>query len=418
MKSKWIDIADLRAPVLNDLQRQTLAYAQANPVRLTEESVLDAARQSTGLSDFGDMNFLPRLRLWLEAMRKSPDATELARIGLYGDMVRYASNRLRIEEIVKRHPEILNIKIDRPIVIAGLPRSGTTYLQSLISGDSRLRSMPFWEVTRPVPESFARGGIEKATDPRYLVSCEEYARADALLPYVKNFHEFAPDHISEDIELQALDFSSYYLEWYVPSKLWQDHYFEHDITPTYQYLKKGLQVMTWFKGPNRWLIKCPQHMEQLLPLHSVFPDATIVINHRDPVASVQSAATALAYSARIRSTRVDTNEIIEYWADRYEKLLRRCVRDRDQIDPRRVVDVMFDHLMVDPWRVVSEIYEKAELSLDSAVREELQTAMAANPRGKHGQIEYHLERDFGLTPEQLRKRFNFYFERFPVAVEV
>ena len=66
--------------------------------------------------------------------------------------------------------------------------------------------------------------------------------------------------------LQAVDFGSYYLEWLVMAPEWQEHYFSTDQTPTYRYLKKMLQVLTWLKGPNRWLIKCPQHMEQLIPL--------------------------------------------------------------------------------------------------------------------------------------------------------
>ncbi|MDB5970640.1 MAG: hypothetical protein JWQ90_3090 [Hydrocarboniphaga sp.] len=417
MAGQRIDIADIRAPVLTQLQQQTLAWAQANPPLLTEDAVLGAAREATGLSDFGEEDFRPRLRLWLQALQEADNVTELGRLGPYLDMVRYAGNRLRIEDLVKRHPEILQIPIDRPIVIAGLPRSGTTYLQSFIAGDRRLRSMPFWEVTRPVPAP-GEEPVPGQPDPRHTRSQQDYAQADALLPYIKSFHDFAPDHISEDIELQALDFSSYYLEWLVPSRRWQEHYFATDITSSYRYLKKGLQVMTWFKGPNRWLLKCPQHMEQLLPLRTVFPDATIVINHRDPVASIQSAITAIAYAARVRNQRVEPRVIADYWIARYEKLLRRCVRDRDQLEEAHSVDVYFDKLMADPWAAVGEIYAKAGLPLDAEVKANLEAAVAAHPRGKHGQIEYHLERDFGIRPAEMRERFAFYFERFPVPVEV
>jgi hypothetical protein len=412
-----IDITDLKQPVLTPLQQQTLAAAAAHPVPLTEGAVLDAARAETGLSDFGPDDFRVRLRLWLKCARDDPNLSAAGRAGIFMDSVRYAANRLRIEDIVRRHPEIVDIPIDRPIVIAGLPRSGTTYLQSFLASDQRLRSLPFWEAVRPVPspQDLASVGEE---DPRRTRSVAEWAQYDALLPYIKAIHEFSPDHISEDIELQAIDFGSYYLEWLVIAPEWRDHYFATDQTPTYRYLKKVLQVLTWFKGPNRWLLKCPQHMEQLVPLATVFPDATIVINHRDPVASIQSAIVALCYSARVRCKRVEPDTVANYWIDRYQRLLRNCVRDRDRLDPERVVDVYFHALMADPWPIIAEIYAKAGLPLTAAIRAAMQEFVDRSPRGKHGQLVYDLRRDFGLTPDSIRRKFAFYFERFAAKPEV
>ncbi len=412
-----IDITDLKNPIRTPIQEQALAAAAAHPVTLTEEAVLDAARAQTGLSDFGPDDFRVRLRLWLKCTRDDPNLSAAGRAGIFMDSVRYAANRLRIEDTIKRHPEILDIEIDRPIVIAGLPRSGTTYLQNFVASDSRLRSLPFWEAIRPVPraEDIVPAGQE---DPRRTVAAVEWAQYDALLPYIKAIHEFSPDHISEDIELQAIDFGSYYLEWLVIAPEWRDHYFATDQTSVYRFLKKVLQVLTWFKGPNRWLLKCPQHMEQLLPLRSVFPDATIVINHRDPVASIQSAIMGLCYSARVRCNRVDTDGGAAYWIDRYQRLLRACVRDHDKLDPAQVVDVYFHKLMADPWAIVAEIYEKAGLPLTPAIRASMEEFVARNPRGKHGQLVYDLRRDFGRAPESIRGGFGFYFDRFPVVAEV
>jgi hypothetical protein len=415
VSAEKIDIADLKDPVLTDIQRAALAAAEANPVPLTEAAVLGAAQAATGLSDFGDDGFRVRLRLWLKGTAEDPNLSAAGRAGIFMDSVRYASNRLRVEDLVKRHPEILDIEIDRPIVVAGLPRSGTTYLQSFLAADDRLRSLPFWEAVRPVPEEQAAAGMD---DPRLVKAREEWAQYDALLPYIKSIHEFSPDHISEDIELQAVDFGSYYLEWLVMAPEWQEHYFATDQTPTYRYLKKMLQVLTWFKGPNRWLIKCPQHMEQLIPLTEVFPDATVVINHRDPTASIQSAITALCYSARIRCKTVQPDQVAEYWIQRYERLLGACVRDRGKLDDARVVDVYFHELMADPWKVIREIYRKAGLPLTDAAWWAMDSFVRNNPRGKHGQIVYDLRRDFGRTPDQIRARFGFYFDRFPVKAEV
>jgi hypothetical protein len=417
MTQEKIDITDLRNPVLTPLQEQALAAAASHPVPLTEEAVLEAAKAQTGLSDFGPDDFRVRLGLWLKCTRDDPNLSAAGRAGIFMDAVRYAANRLRIEDLVKRHPEILDIEIDRPVVIAGLPRSGTTYLQNFLASDSRLRSLPFWEAIRPVPapDEIAEPGAE---DPRHAKSVAEWAQYDELLPYIKNIHEFSPDHISEDIELQAIDFGSYYLEWLVIAPEWRDHYFATDQTSVYRYLKKVLQVLTWFKGPNRWLLKCPQHMEQLVPLAAVFPDATIVINHRDPVASIQSAITGLCYSARVRCNRVEPETVANYWIDRYQRLLKACVRDRDTLDPSRVVDVYFHELMADPWPVIEEIYTKAGLPLTPEIRAAMQSFVDHNPRGKHGQLVYDLRRDFGLTPDSIREKFAFYFNRFKAQPEV
>jgi hypothetical protein len=239
-----------------------------------------------------------------------------------------------------------------------------------------------------------------------------------MLPHMKAMHEFSPDHVSEDVELQAIDFSSYLIEWLARAPRWRDYYLAHDQTSTYAYMKKALQVLTFLKGPNRWVTKCPQHMEQLPAVHGVFPDAAIVVTHRDPVASIQSAITMSCYAARILRKRVDPQGDAEYWIDRYERLLRRCVRDRDTLPESQVLDVYFHELMADSDAVLKQIYSKAGLSLTPAALAQLHEFLAAHPRGKYGQVQYNLRRDFGLQPEAIRERFQFYLDRFPVRIEV
>jgi Sulfotransferase family len=411
-----IDIIDLANPVLTDMQKMALEHAPEVP--LDEESVLSAARDATGLTDFGDEGFRERLRLWLQCTRDDTALTRIGQAGIVQIAIRYATNRLRIEDLVRRHPEILEIEIAKPLVIAGLPRSGTTHLQNFLGADTRLRSLPYWEAVRPVPapDEVARPGED---DPRRAKCAAEWAQQDALMPLMKSIHEFSPDHISEDVEFQGIDFGSYYPEWIIRAPAWRDYCEERDQTPIYEYLKKCLQVLDFLTGgEKRWLLKCPQHMEMLIPLTRVFPDATIIITHRDPVASIQSAITGPCYSARVTRTHVDPDEVAEYWIDRYERLLRACVRDRDLLDDARTVDVYFDRFMADEMSVLSEIYDKAGLALDDDVESKMDAFLEANPRGKHGRLVYNLRRDFGLTPEAVRSRFQFYLDRFPVPVEV
>ena len=416
-EGKTIRIDDLRTPILTPLQQQFLQQAEASPVVLDPESILAAGRAQTGLHDFGADDFRERLQLWCQAIEEDDNATALARANLFQMMVRYAATRLRIEDIVKRHPAILDIKIDRPIIVAGLPRSGTTHLLSLLSADSRLRSLPWWEAIAPVP---APDEAPTADDPnpRRTKADQGWQMMDALLPYFAIMHEFSPDHISEDIELQAVDFSSYLIEWLAHVPRWRDYYFGHDQSGTYAYLKKGLQVLTFLRGPNRWVIKCPQHMEQLPVLHKTFPDATFVLTHRDPVGSIRSQLTMHTYAARIHRKRVDIEEPKSYWIDRYERLLRACVRDRDVLPPEQTIDVYFHEWTSNPDPILQEIYRKADIPLTDAALAELHAYLAEHDEQKKGRIVYDLEGDFGITAEEVRKNFGFYFDRFPVQVEV
>jgi hypothetical protein len=416
-KGEVFDITDMRAPVLTEMQKQALAGAAQASFDFSVDAILGAARDQTGLSDFGEMDFVERLDLWCQCVREDSFLTPISHAALWSMFVRYACDRLRVEDICKRHPEILEIEIDRPIIVAGLPRSGTTHLLGLLSADQRLRSLPWWEATAPVPTA---NDTPTADDPnpRWTRTEAGWQQQDAMLPLFKYMHEFSPDHISEDIELQALDFSSYLLEWLALVPKWRDYYLSHDQAGTYAYLKKGLQVLTFLKGPNRWVIKCPQHMEQLPALRATFPDATYVITHRDPVASIRSTLSMWLYASRILRTKSDPEEPKSYWIDRYRILLERCVRDHHLLPPKQTVDVYFHQWIKDPDVILGEIYAKAGMTLDPETLATLHAYHADQDPGVKGRVVFDLERDFDITAENMRKEFKFYFDRFPVAEEV
>ncbi len=143
-----------------------LEHGERNAVELSEKAVLAAAVDRTGLDDFGPDDFRVRLRLWLEEVDGDPERSGLGRLMLFRDCVRYASNRLRIRHLLLGHPEIHDVEITAPIVVVGLPRSGTTHLVNLIAADTRLRSLPMWESYEPVPDADASGSPDDS-DPRY-----------------------------------------------------------------------------------------------------------------------------------------------------------------------------------------------------------------------------------------------------------
>jgi len=411
-----IRIRDLAQPVLTREQAAAVAYAETQPVRFDVETVLAAARARTGLADFGRDDFRARLAVQCRSIEEDVDLGALGRLGVFANLVRYASNRLRFEELLRRHPEILDVKLERPLIVAGMPRTGTTHLLNLIGADSRLRSLPYWESLEPVPVR-GEGPGRDGRDPRFARCEASYQQMVASMPLIVAMHDMPPEHIHEEIELEELDFASYLLEWLCRPPRWRDHYLSLDQRPHYAYMKRVLQALSWLRGPRRWVLKSPQHLEQLPALLDVFPDATVVVTHRDPIAVLRSTLTMLGYGDRVRRRRVDLAGLADYWIDRVEKLLAACARDIGAVPAAQTIDVPFHEFMADDLGMVARIYAKAGLELTSAARAELEAFAAANPRGRHGQVVYDLEADFGLAPHEVRRRFAAYLERFPVRVE-
>ena len=414
--SQEIRIDDLAEPVLTPIQQGARDALAGIEIDLSLDGILSEAVAQTSLSDFGDEDFKERLAVQIQSVEEDTNLGPAGLVGVRRDWVRYAANRLRFEDLLSRHPEILDVEIRQPIIIIGLPRSGTTHLLNLIAADQRLRSLPYWESLEPIPDPREEPGPDGA-DPR-LIRCQQaYEQQIAVMPLLKNMHDMHPSHVHEEIEVQALDFSSYLLEWIACPPRWRDYYLAHDQTPHYAYMKKVLQALQWMRGPDRWILKSPQHLEQIGPLMATFPDATVALTHRDPVAVIASAITMLTYGDRVRCHRVDPPANAAYWSDRIEALLRACVRDRDLIPEGQAIDVLFHEFMADDVAMVERIYQLADLDMDQGARSSLDAFMAANPRGKHGRIVYDLKRDFGVDPEALRERFAFYFERFPIRSE-
>lgn len=416
--SEDIRIDDLAQPRLNEAQRAALAWGERQPVELTSDAVLAAARARTGLDDFGSEDFHERLELLCGEWDADRALTAMHRAVLFGYLARYASNRLLIHDALKRQPQILTEKIDRPVIVTGLPRSGTTHLVNLLAADARFHSLPLWESYEPVALA-GEAALADGTDPRYARCAAAWEGMRQVTPLLASMHPMEPDHIHEELELMGADFASYNFEWLSMSPRWRDHYLATDQTPHYEYLKRVLQLLQWQRGQpgKRWVLKCPQHLEQLPVLLKVFPDATVVFTHRDPVAVIQSTITMQAYTQRMQRPKVEIAWLRDYWVDRIERLLRSCVHERELARPGRSVDCPFHVFMRDPWKILAEVYTKAQLPLNAQARAALEHYLAAHPRGKAGQVLYDLRGDFGLDPHELRGRFRFYLDRFEIAAE-
>ena len=388
--------------------RESVAPMAAG-LRLDASAVLTQASDDTGLDDFGPPSFCVRLELLLYSLREEVGLDPFGVLTNHSLFVQLLRNRLLVQDLLKRHPEIHDEVIDRPIVICGLPRTGTTHLHNLISSDSQLRSLPYWESLEPIV-------AEGAPDRRRENTQVALDTIDAVMPLFKRMHEMTVDHVHEEIQLLAIDFSSMLFETMGLMPTWRDHYLAHDQTPHYEFLRQVLQVLQWIRGPKRWVLKSPQHLEQFLPLSHVFPDATFVVTHRDPVAVVASMVTMLAYTARMSVGSPDPFAYGAYWMPRLERMLQACARDRDSLPAAQTIDVHFDEFIGNDVAMVERIYALADLPFTDATRAAMDAFMVQHPRGRHGGLIYDLA-DFGLDADECREAFAFYTSRFAVTSE-
>jgi len=316
-----------------------------------------------------------------------------------------------------RHPEIHDIELLPPVVIAGLPRTGTTHLHNLLgaaSSDGRLssqgtfRTLPYWESFEPFPLP-AEVGVEP--DPRAARMDVAVTVMNTLMPHFALMHEMTTEHVHEEIQLLANDVSTMFMETLAHVPRWRDYYLAHDQTSTYEYLATQLKALQFLRGGTRWLLKSPQHLEQLPVLDRVFPGAAVVCTHRDPVPVALSMVAMLTYSARMHRSPVPVEEIAAAWIDRLELMLAALTRDRGAVAPERSIDVRFDDFMADEFGVAEQVYGLIGEPMTEDARTAMADYLAGHQRGRLGRVVTSCEM-FGLNEHELHERFAPYVSRF------
>lgn len=403
-----IHLTDLSAPIYPDASlpmREGLA-AYGTTLVLTPEALLQSAIDRTGLDDWGDPTFRERLDVLCGALTRQANLSDVGTAMLFEQLVGNLVNRLRLEALVAAHPEIEDVTIDRPIIICGLPRTGTTHLHNLIAADPAIRYLPYWESLEPFP---ALGEDDPA--PRRDRCAAGLDIIEASMPEFKRMHEMTVDHAHEEIQLLANDISGMLFETQYQVPDFAAHYKSHNQTPSYAYLKRSLQAMQWLRGGTRWVLKSPQHLEQFPVLFKTFPDATFVVTHRDPVEVTQSMATMISYASRMACDRPDPAKISRYWLDRADDLLNGCLRDRSMLPAAQSIDVKFDDFMADEEGTVAAIYALANQPYDQPAQAAMSQFRTKHPRGRHGGVRY-APKDLGLDTDEVAARLRGYRERF------
>jgi hypothetical protein len=393
-----------------------LHRAGVSPVSLAEPSLLDAARRATRLEDFGDAdNFLDPFRRLLVSLEAEASLTLLGRVAARRDLTGLLCTRLRLRRDRVRNPDIAGERIDRPVFIVGLPRTGSTLLHHLLGQDPQSRVPQAWEVMYPSPPP-TRETYD--TDPRIAQATRQLRWLDWLAPDFKAIHPVGAQLPLECIAIMSASFRAtrFQTTYNVPSyEAWLE---QEDMLPAYLFHRSVLQQLQWRAPGARWVLKAPSHLFTIEALLRTYPDARIVQTHRDPVTVVASLASMSATLQRAFTDRIQPRdigrEVLQRWTTGLEHSMH--LRQSGRLPADRFVDVHYHELARDPLGTVRRIYAQLGMPLTENALGRMAQYLADNPQDKHGAHRYTLE-SFGLDGESLDRRFKGYREYFGVPSE-
>ncbi|MBW1883502.1 MAG: sulfotransferase [Deltaproteobacteria bacterium] len=390
------------------------AMANIPEVSLEEASLLEEARANTGLDDFGDPIFQDGLRRLLDSLEREARLTAIGRLIAHGEVLRNLENRLRVTADWQRWPEMGEVAIEKPLFVVGLPRTGSTTLHDLFAQAPGNRVPLTWECHRPSPPP-ERASYD--SDPRIA---ENQAYLDmtsgALIPEFKAIHPMGALLAQECVMLQAFDFMSIIFanQFRIPSyERWVEAV---DLRPSYQTHRRQLQYMQWRCPGERWVLKSVGHLWGLEALFDIYPDARVVMTHRDPLKLIASHCSLVSMACSMGSDQVDDAEIGREWSQSWEGAMRQGIsfRESGKVPPEQFFDMHFPEFIQDPVAMARRIYEHFGLDLSHDDETIMSGFLAENPPGKHGKHSYTLER-FGLDRVVERERYRFYQEYYGVA---
>ncbi len=374
------------------------------------EELLEEARGDAGLRDFGGDDFREPLRVLCETYDHAP-FDERGRKRNRRRVLGLLATRLRIEEALKKHPEIVQREIRSPMFLTGLPRSGTSALFNLLAKDPAARPLLLWETQFPDPIE----GLEPGqSDPRYEMIKAYYEDAHKKNPEFSKIHFSSADTPEECVLLHAVSMNGVHHGVEVMLEPYASWYREQDLASMYRYYRTMLAMLDWQRPGERWLLKAPAHMWAIEAVLGEFPDASIVWSHRDPLMCTASIC-SMTYAIAQGSLDMPKDVLGPVVMDFYATSLERGLAARDRSDPARFVDVTHDDFVRDSVGTARRIYEAFGLRLEGEAEAAMEAHMAANPKGKHGSHQYSLE-EWGLDAEQVRGRFAPYIERFAIEV--
>lgn len=382
-------------------------------VDLNAEAILRDARQQAGLENLGDESFLVPMGKLLWSLEHEARLTPLGRLVQRQRIVDILVNRLRVQDHLERHPEILEERIVEPLFIVGLPRTGTTMLHRTIAADSRMFAPAWYEVRNPAPFP---GWDYRSKDPRITEAEEQVAAMLEGSPELAAIHPMDAEGPDEDIMLLEHSFYSTVPESAVNVPSYGRWLEQQDQTAAYEYLKLLLQFLQWQKKRvgqrgERWVLKAPHHLHFMDLVFKVFPDARVVQTHRDPLQTLPSLASMIHACWVLASDEVDPHEVGRQWARLFANGMSHTMRVREQLGDERFLDLWFEDTVRRPLEEIEKVYAFIGMDLTPEAKTAMERWQEYNRRDARPPHEYTLEQ-FGYSEEGLCEQFADYRERY------
>ncbi len=386
-----------------------------HPVALGFDALLQKARDNTGLVDFGEDDFRDPLALLLDGLEKEARLSLLGRMIARADLLRTLENRLGLVDLLKRHPEITEQPVERPLFVVGPPRSGTTIFHDLLAMDTDNRVPLSWEASYPLPPPET---ATYHTDPRIARVQADLDRVDKLMPEFKTMHPMGARRAQECVSITSHDFTSmvYYVQFNVPT--YDRWVMNCDMQSALKWHRRFLQVLQWKCPGKRWALKSPQHMWHLEFIHREYPDALFVQTHRDPVKTVISMSNLAAALQGLSSDHADLRTVTACYAKGLAQGYNNTVayRKSGKLPDAQVVDLYFRDFMQDQVGTVRRAYAHFGLNLPDEAAVSMQSFLDENPADKFGRHLYSLA-DTGMDEDDLRGLFTLYESHFDIPRE-
>ena len=379
-------------------------------MRLDAGELVAEAQSVAGLEDFGSDSFREGLDAYCRSVANEAQLNAVGTMGVHGTVVASLANRLRVVDWAARHPDVRSERVDAPLVVIGMFRAGTTFLSYLLEQDPHNRALLRWEAGDSVPPPTAEN---IRTGPRVEAARVAGEMLEQLNPRMRAIHHEEPDGPTECISVMSQDFKS--LSWEAISNVpsYSAWLLGSDQRSAYAYHRLVLQVLQHGGVRGRWTLKSPHHAIALDALTAVYPDARLVLLHRDPVELCASVCSLIAELSSCFSDADHRAYIAEHWVAMLEESISRIDVFRAANPQHPVVDVQYDAFVHAPVETVASIYEAFGDPLAEEVRNAMKTYVVANPKGSMGVHHYDIG-DFGLTAGEIRERFAAYVEQYGV----
>jgi hypothetical protein len=378
---------------------------------VVDELVAEACRVAE-LDDFGTDSFREGLSEYWASVTSEAQLNELGALAIRTNVVGSLVNRLRIVDWAHRHPDVADEQVGAPLVVIGMFRAGTTFLSYLLEQDVRNRALLRWEAADSVPPPTP---ANHRAGPRVDAAREGNDMLELINPRLRAIHHEEPDGPTECITLMSQDFKS--LSWEAISNVpsYSRWLLSTDQQSAYEYHRRALQVLQHGGVRGRWTLKSPHHALALDALTSVYPDAALVLVHRDPVDLCASVCSLIATLSGTFSDADHRAYIAEHWVGMLEESIRRVDAFRDAHPEHPIVDVRYDDLVSAPVATVESIYDAFAMSmaLDAPARDAMTRYAAAHPKDALGVHDYDLS-EYGLDAAELSRRFSGYVDRYAV----